>query len=1181
MQSAKNIITKYEEVVQRYNSVFFKSKKTKKEKSEKGPLKCALEFAEEKMDKVTIKFAAGIETNYHFGSYPNVEAFVNNRRFCSTWYEILPVLLPRCMYIDLDFILENIIRDPSDPDWSVERIVEYNITRYIEEAEDIYGKELDKDKQMCCATGKSDSRTCAGYIKESYHAKLMWGVMNHFQSKYLNDTVHERLVARKNYYTMWIDVDGKTKTIIDSAPYTSNQSWRCVYSHKIPKDDKADVRPLIPLPGYSKNFRDHLVGIYDEATLKKIQIVQADIEHAVSRSVRRKVYNVSQKTYEDESSVSESAIKIPYPLLKSVAESFPNDRVESHAAWIRTGFGLYTVSYAAGYHDKGLELFHDISKKSSKYDASAVDALWSSTKYRPDCINWPCLRSWFWKADQKKYNELQKGEYREFLNWIDINSLRDQYIPDLKSVRDRTYSFLEYSEPRVRFFGDDQARLVFISSDMGTGKTFQLVRVILQIIRAGSGAKIMIITPRRSFTTNLIGIINSEIRQAAELEGFKPVYVSDYRNPDRVYFQEDSTPEEDDDSDEETDVTNMKDRGSLPDLSGVQFLAISPQSLWRAEGVIFDRVIMDESEAVLGEWSSSTMKKLGVCSRVYESIMNDAEKIYMIDALPTMKTFNHLDRIKNGSTVSCHFNHPQADRPHKLAIPIMANCAKRKQGILARAVIAKLKQGKRVVISSTNQRYARRLYEKILSKCGSKQCMIYDSGTDKKIKDRHFADVNRYWSMYDIVIYTPSVSVGVSFDIPDHFDVLFLYATNTSCTMADIFQGLARVRKFREPFMYYALDCDGPRPVNLPLTYEGVLSSVKAHGALTEKYLGSDTSRPEMPPDATNVLGVFLNDFDDLSEDELDNELVQIRMMQHLKRLKVMRKLQKVPEWLLDAHVRNTWAQNITRSPEAFSKVFEDFCAMTGWTIQGSLTEEDVAAWEAEHGSPPDSNAVLNVECDSYEKIKDIAGERYQYLKIKKLRGQANNKDLLEIEKHWFDTKVALNCESTSEQRQAVFDIMMNDKDKKRLLYNKYLETTKDVEEVIDETLKYNQFKEMFNGTPLILHLMREICQVLGLKNTHDTSVVIPDSLLEQHESELQRLLLDLTSEMKIRVTHNKICGAAKTRRMISNVLYAFSNSHWKTMGKQTSRGGRRVYESTIELKDPFMTSLIDLLKIA
>ena len=41
-------------------------------------------------------------------------------------------------------------------------------------------------------------------------------------------------------------------------------------------------------------------------------------------------------------------------------------------------------------------------------------------------------------------------------------------------------------------------------------------------------------------------------------------------------------------------------------------------------------------------------------------------------------------------------------------------------------------------------------------------------------------DVNSEWIKYDIVIYTPSVCMGVSFDVKNYFDAIFAFGCHES-----------------------------------------------------------------------------------------------------------------------------------------------------------------------------------------------------------------------------------------------------------------------------------------------------------------------------------------------------------------------------------------------------------------
>ena len=74
---------------------------------------------------------------------------------------------------------------------------------------------------------------------------------------------------------------------------------------------------------------------------------------------------------------------------------------------------------------------------------------------------------------------------------------------------------------------------------------------------------------------------------------------------------------------------------------------------------------------------------------------------------------------------------------------------------------------------------------------------------------RSLADVNALWSRYDCVLCTPAVTVGVSFDVPDHFDHLMVYGSSHSCCVRDAMQATQRVRKFRSDVMYF---CAYSRP---------------------------------------------------------------------------------------------------------------------------------------------------------------------------------------------------------------------------------------------------------------------------------------------------------------------------------------------------------------------------------
>lgn len=57
-------------------------------------------------------------------------------------------------------------------------------------------------------------------------------------------------------------------------------------------------------------------------------------------------------------------------------------------------------------------------------------------------------------------------------------------------------------------------------------------------------------------------------------------------------------------------------------------------------------------------------------------------------------------------------------------------------------------------------------------------------------------NVNELWSELDVLIYSPTISAGVSFD-KLHFDIMFGVICDKSCTERDYHQMLRRVRKIK------------------------------------------------------------------------------------------------------------------------------------------------------------------------------------------------------------------------------------------------------------------------------------------------------------------------------------------------------------------------------------------------
>ena len=62
----------------------------------------------------------------------------------------------------------------------------------------------------------------------------------------------------------------------------------------------------------------------------------------------------------------------------------------------------------------------------------------------------------------------------------------------------------------------------------------------------------------------------------------------------------------------------------------------------------------------------------------------------------------------------------------------------------------------------------------------------------KKTKD--LLDVNNTWINYDVVIYTPTIEAGVSFDVKNHFNKIYGVLSSGSTSQRAFYEMLSRVR---------------------------------------------------------------------------------------------------------------------------------------------------------------------------------------------------------------------------------------------------------------------------------------------------------------------------------------------------------------------------------------------------
>jgi hypothetical protein len=117
-----------------------------------------------------------------------------------------------------------------------------------------------------------------------------------------------------------------------------------------------------------------------------------------------------------------------------------------------------------------------------------------------------------------------------------------------------------------------------------------------------------------------------------------------------------------------------------------------------------------------------------------------------------------------------------------------------------------IKNDKKIVIPIASNNKAKDLLNKINIDFPNKKVLLIHKETTDEEKLENVINVNKSWSEYDIVIYTPSVSMGISYDLENYFDAIFAYGCHNSLGAQEFCQMIHRVRHPNEKTIYLAVD---------------------------------------------------------------------------------------------------------------------------------------------------------------------------------------------------------------------------------------------------------------------------------------------------------------------------------------------------------------------------------------
>ena len=178
--------------------------------------------------------------------------------------------------------------------------------------------------------------------------------------------------------------------------------------------------------------------------------------------------------------------------------------------------------------------------------------------------------------------------------------------------------------------------------------------------------------------------------------------------------------------------------------------------------------------------------------------MQDAKHIYALDADLSDRCINYIQNNIKTDDYAIILNNYKPYQTYTFGV------MKYNEWLVK--IFDYIKNDKKIVIPIASNNKAKDLLNKINIDFPNKKVLLIHKETTDEEKLENVINVNKSWSEYDIVIYTPSVSMGISYDLENYFDAIFAYGCHNSLGAQEFCQMIHRVRHPNEKTIYLAVD---------------------------------------------------------------------------------------------------------------------------------------------------------------------------------------------------------------------------------------------------------------------------------------------------------------------------------------------------------------------------------------
>ena len=248
-------------------------------------------------------------------------------------------------------------------------------------------------------------------------------------------------------------------------------------------------------------------------------------------------------------------------------------------------------------------------------------------------------------------------------------------------------------------------------------------------------------------------------------------------------------------------------------------LIVQVESLWRLDisAECPDLLILDECESIFEQFDSGLLRgNFNECFAKFQYLLRYSKHVIAMDAGLSDRTYRVLMKMRVTDPAQMLYYHDTYQNATGDKYYICGDSAR-----WYASLYTAIELDERIAVPMSSIKEAKALVVNLERKYPQKIVKLYSSETPQSERKEHFGDVNKWWK-YEVLIYTPTISAGVSFE-EVWFHKVFGYFTDLSCPVETCTQMIGRIRDVSSHEYYIYLAHMGNAQ---PTTVEAITKSV-------------------------------------------------------------------------------------------------------------------------------------------------------------------------------------------------------------------------------------------------------------------------------------------------------------------------------------------------------------------